>query len=185
MKLPSKLFPDKSGVEPQTRKARSLEAHSFDPIINGPQDPFPMHESAPDDFPDSEESGNGYSNVFAMGDEQEEGYPREPARKEVNSFQDRLLRGKVKLCPICGGVMTKGTRMLLSGFSAFVVVVLGVLLMGAYGWATNFYSPPWFLKFVLPAAYYIGSLFIGVGVLIFFLREKVWKCHDCREIAKR
>jgi len=57
--------------------------------------------------------------------------------------------------------------------------------MGLYGLATNFLQPPWFLKFALPAIYYIGSIFIGVGALFFFIRERIWLCRQCRDMAKR
>ncbi len=81
--------------------------------------------------------------------------------------------------------MSKSSRMILSPLSGFVLVVFGAILMTMYGLATNFYQPPWFMKFALPAAYYLGSIFIGVGTLFFFIREKVWTCPRCKEIRKR
>ncbi len=75
--------------------------------------------------------------------------------------------------------------MILSPFAGLLLLVFGAALMSGYGMATNFYQTPWFLKFVLPAIYYIGSIFVGVGLLFFFIREKVWKCKGCREIRKR
>jgi hypothetical protein len=105
--------------------------------------------------------------------------------KDFNRFQDRLRMGKVKLCDGCGGVMVKSSRMILSPLAGLVVILLGAALMTSYGLATNFYQTPWFIKFVLPAGYYVGSIFVGVGVLFFFIREKVWTCHICKEIRKR
>lgn len=81
--------------------------------------------------------------------------------------------------------MAKGSRRVLSAPSGFLLILLGALLMVLYGFATNFYDPPWFLKFALPAAYYVGSLFIGVGIIFFFVRERVWLCRDCRAVLKR
>jgi hypothetical protein len=81
--------------------------------------------------------------------------------------------------------MTKSTRMILSPFSAVVLTLLGFSLMVMYGLAVNFFQTPWYLKFSLPAMYYIGSIFLGVGVLFFFVRERVWKCPDCRSVRKR
>jgi hypothetical protein len=75
--------------------------------------------------------------------------------------------------------------MVLSPLAAIVLVVIGFALMTAYGLAINFYQTPWFLKFALPAMYYIGLMFIGVGTLFFFIRERVWRCHNCRELSKR
>ena len=75
--------------------------------------------------------------------------------------------------------------MILSPSAGLMLLALGATLMTGYGMATNFYQTPWFLKFALPAVYYIGSIFVGVGLLFFFIREKVWKCNDCKEIRKR
>jgi hypothetical protein len=57
--------------------------------------------------------------------------------------------------------------------------------MTGYGVAIDFFQPPWYAKFCLPAFYYIGSLLIGAGIVFFFLRERVWRCPRCRETAKR
>ncbi len=75
--------------------------------------------------------------------------------------------------------------MLLSPASGLLVILLGTGLITYYGIATNFLQTPWFLKFILPACYYIGAIFLGVGILFFFLREKIWKCQNCKEIRKR
>ncbi len=112
-------------------------------------------------------------------------YPAGSPDKEFSRFQDRLRKGKIKLCGGCGGVMTKSSRMILSAPAGAALVVIGTLHMVLYGLATNFYQPPWFVKFVLPAGYYVGSIFIGVGVLFFFIRERIWLCKRCKEIAKR
>ncbi len=118
--------------------------------------------------------------------ESDPGYYASPVpEKDFNRFQDRLRMGKVKLCDGCGGVMAKSSRMILSPLSGFVVIFLGVALMTLYGLATNFYQTPWFIKFALPASYYVGSIFLGVGILFFFIREKIWTCHRCKEIRKR
>lgn len=105
--------------------------------------------------------------------------------RELAKFQDRLRKGKVKLCKSCGGVMAKSSRRILSAFSGILLLALGGILMVLYGLATNFYQTPWYIKFALPAAYYIGSIFVGVGVLFFFIREKVWSCPQCKNVDKR
>ncbi|MCA1961996.1 MAG: alkaline shock response membrane anchor protein AmaP [Desulfomonile sp.] len=81
--------------------------------------------------------------------------------------------------------MAKSSRMVLSVGAGFLLILVGVGLMAAYGLATNFFQTPWFIKFALPAMYYVGSLFVGVGILFFFIREKVWRCEHCREVRKR
>lgn len=109
------------------------------------------------------------------------GYPED----ELNRFQTRLRKGRVKLCFECGGVMTRSTRMVLSPVAGLILILLGAALMAAYGLALNFFQTPWFVEFALPAAYYVGSLFVGVGILFFFVRERIWKCGKCRLIHKR
>lgn len=92
-----------------------------------------------------------YGRPFAVRDEGERDpeYYRGPLPdKDFNRFQDRLRMGKVKLCDGCGGVMAKSSRMILSPLAGFVVILLGAVLMTLYGLATNFYQPPWFVKFV-------------------------------------
>ena len=103
----------------------------------------------------------------------------------LNTFQDRLRMGKVKLCNSCGGVMAKSSRMILSAPAGLGLIALGALLMALHGFAINFYQPPWFLRYLLPAAYYVGSIMLGVGLIFFFIREKIWYCHRCSEIHKR
>ncbi len=126
--------------------------------------------------------------AFAAPDENNKtvGY-RRPAKNddEFSKLQTRLAKGSAKLCPVCGGVMNKRTRRILSWIHGASLSLMGILMMVFYGWATHFYQAPWLVKFALPAIYYIGSIFIGVGILFFFIRENVWKCMDCREISKR
>lgn len=105
--------------------------------------------------------------------------------REYLDFQDRLRNGRIKLCSSCGAMMIRSSRMILSSGSGVMLTLLGALLMFGYGVVTNFGQPPWYVKFALPAAYYLGSLFVGVGVLFFFIREKIWVCEKCREISKR
>jgi hypothetical protein len=112
-------------------------------------------------------------------------YPGVAKEREYAKFQDRVRQGKVKNCSSCGGVMTRSSRMILSGIAGLTLMVLGAVFLTVYGLATSFYQAPWFLKFLLPASYYLGSIFIGVGILFFFIREKVWYCSRCKEIAKR
>jgi len=81
--------------------------------------------------------------------------------------------------------MKKSSRTVLSIPAGVSLMAIGVLLMAFYGYATNFYQVPWFVKFVLPASYYIGSIFMAFGVLFFFIRERVWKCERCEEMSKR
>lgn len=81
--------------------------------------------------------------------------------------------------------MAKSSRRILSALSGSLLFGLGALLMVLYGLATNFYQTPWYVKFALPAAYYIGSIFLAVGVLFFFIRERVWTCPQCKNVDKR
>lgn len=104
---------------------------------------------------------------------------------DLNRFQDRLMRGKIILCHSCGNVMTKSSRMVLSPLAGILLGLLGAALMILYGMATVLYDVPWFLKFLLPASYYIGSIFVGVGILFFFIRERVWRCQKCMVVVKR
>jgi hypothetical protein len=94
--------------------------------------------------------------------------------------------GRIKLCSTCGAMMVRSSRMILSGTSGVMLTLLGAVLVFCYGFATNFLNHvPWYIKFVLPASYYIGSIFLGVGVLFFFIREKIWLCEKCKEVSKR
>ncbi len=114
------------------------------------------------------------------------GYRRPVKNNEdFSKLQTQLAKGAAKLCHVCGGIMKKKTRRVLSFSYGIALIVSGLFLMAFYGWATHFYQAPWIIKFSLPAIYYIGSIFIGVGILFFFIRENVWKCADCREISKR
>lgn len=106
-------------------------------------------------------------------------------QNELNRFQDRLRKRRLRTCPSCSALMTKSSRRVLAASAGGGLVLIGILLMTTYGLATNFYDPPWFLKFALPALYYVGSLFIGVGVIFFFIRERVWRCTECRALFKR
>jgi TRAP-type C4-dicarboxylate transport system permease small subunit len=81
--------------------------------------------------------------------------------------------------------MRKSSRRILSAPAGIILIILGSFLMGGYGFFTNFYQAPWFVRFALPAMYYIGSILIGVGLLFFFIRENVWRCVDCKEMTKR
>jgi hypothetical protein len=130
-----------------------------------------------------------YGGLFAVRNgrsvEDDRYYSSMAGDDDFNRFQSRLRRGKVKLCAGCGGVMSKSSRRVLSAPWGVALVILGAVLMTAYGMVTNFYQPPWYVRFALPAAYYIGSIFVGVGILFFFIREKVWNCHKCKEIEKR
>jgi hypothetical protein len=100
-------------------------------------------------------------------------------------FHERVRQGRVKFCSSCGGVMKKSSRRILSAPAGFALLILGSLLMFLYGLATNFYQVPWFATFALPAGYYIGSILVGVGILFFFIRERVWICPTCHEMSKR
>ncbi len=134
------------------------------------------------------ENGYDFDRLFPVGENDREDTPYSPgpaADKEFTRFQDRLRKGKVKLCSACGGVMNKSSRMILSSLAAILLIGLGASLMVGYGLATNFFQTPWYIRFALPASYYVGSIFIGVGILFFFIREKIWYCPKCKEIAKR
>jgi hypothetical protein len=104
--------------------------------------------------------------------------------------QDRGLQilespSQTMICRHCISPMSKTSRAILSIPSGILLILVGGALMGFYGLATNFYQVPWFIRFALPAAYYIGSIFVGIGVLFFFIRERIWKCTHCGEILKR
>jgi len=107
------------------------------------------------------------------------------APQDVPPFPDRLHRRKVKLCKKCGEVMKRSSRMILSPLAGLLLLFTGSALMVLYGLSTNFYQTPWYARFLLPASYYIGSLFLGVGLLFFFIREKIWYCENCKELDKR
>ena len=171
------------GLAGPIRKAERIDNHSEGPTADYQINATPLAASSKDS-----ENNHSYGRPFPVRDQKTldpANYWSAPADKDFNRFQDRLKMGKVKLCDGCGGVMGKSSRMILSPISGFVLVAFGVLLMTLYGFATNFYQPPWFLKFALPASYYLGSIFIGVGTLFFFIREKVWTCPRCKEIRKR
>jgi len=89
------------------------------------------------------------------------------------------------VCPYCTGTVSKSSRAILSIPSGIALLLLGTSLMIFYGYATNFSHFPWFVRFALPAAYYLGSIFLGVGILFFFIRERVWRCRDCGQYWKR
>lgn len=108
-----------------------------------------------------------------------------PDEQDYARFQERMRKGRVKFCSSCGGIMRKSSRRVLSAPAGVALVILGAILMVLYGLATNFYQVPWFTTFALPAAYYLGSIFMGVGILFFFIRERVWICPTCREMSKR
>jgi len=105
--------------------------------------------------------------------------------RDLTRFQDRLRKGKVRVCRACGGIMNKSSRMVLSAVGGILLVGLGAGLMVSYGLAKNFLQTPWYLQFALPASYYVGALFIGVGILFFFIRERIWYCPECKGIDKR
>lgn len=104
---------------------------------------------------------------------------------DLDKFRDRVMNGRVKLCRDCGGIMKKSSRAVLSIPFGIGLLGLGIILMGFYGYATNFLEVPWFVKFALPAVYYIGSIFIAFGVLFLFIRERIWKCGRCAEMSSR
>jgi hypothetical protein len=81
--------------------------------------------------------------------------------------------------------MKKSSRRVFSAIGAAALIVLGAALMSMYGLAINFFQVHWAVAFALPAAYYVGSLFVGVGVVFFFVRERVWYCPNCQHIDKR
>jgi hypothetical protein len=105
--------------------------------------------------------------------------------KDLKKFQKRLQKGKIRICPECGEIMGKANRMVLSPMSGILLIILGTLHMAIYGIVTNYLQAPWNVKFILPSIYYIGSILIGVGVVFFFIRERVWSCKRCGVISKR
>lgn len=105
--------------------------------------------------------------------------------KDLRKFKKRLEKGKIRICPECSEIMGKANRMTLSPVSGFMLIILGIALMAGYGVITNYLQAPWSVKFILPAMYYVGSIFIGVGMVFFFIRERVWLCKRCGMISKR
>jgi hypothetical protein len=93
--------------------------------------------------------------------------------------------GAFKFCNVCGDVMTKSTRLITSPLAGLVLVLFGAFLTAFYGLASKFMDTPWYLEFLLPAVYYVGAIHVGVGILFFFIRERVWRCRKCGELAKR
>ncbi len=149
--------------------------------ISLPTEPVRRSDAA---IPNSHDSGK----LFPVKEAAPSGRVRrrvDSSDNNLNTFQDRLRMGKVKLCNSCGGVMAKSSRMILSAPAGLGLIAVGALLMALHGFAINFYQPPWFLRYLLPAAYYVGSIMLGVGVIFFFIREKIWYCHRCGEIHKR
>ena len=129
-----------------------------------------------------------FSRLFAVGEDVRDSAASRPVvapGQDLGKYRDRVRAGRVKLCGSCGGIMKKSSRTVLSIPAGVSLIAIGVLLMAFYGYATNFYQVPWFVKFVLPASYYIGSIFMAFGVLFFFIRERVWKCERCEEMSKR
>jgi hypothetical protein len=111
--------------------------------------------------------------------------PGVPPDVEFTRFQNRLRRGKVKLCTACGGVMNKTSRMILSPLAAILLMIFGGGLVALYGLCIHYWRPAWYITYALPAMYYSGTMFMGVGMLFFFIREKIWYCRKCKEINKR
>lgn len=151
---------------------------------NGYQTPVaPRGKPSRDSLPEYD-----YGKLFSVADGRSDDFPSHRSShrdRDLSRFEDRLSAGKAKLCASCGGVMAKSSRMILSVSAGLLLIVLGALLMALYGVASNFYQTPWYLKFALPAAYYIGSLFVGIGILFFFIRERVWICKKCKESTRR
>lgn len=171
--------------KPRRPSGQGTESRKTD--SNRQNDPFEA-QAAPLNGQRGDAENGDYSRLFAVrdGGSNDLGYySSAPPDKDFATFQDRLKKGKVKLCSGCGGVMSKSSRMILSPLAGMFLIVLGAILMTLYGLATNFFQTPWFIKFALPAGYYVGSIFIGVGILFFFIREKVWNCPRCKEMRKR
>ncbi|HMK36575.1 MAG TPA: hypothetical protein VK463_15990 [Desulfomonilaceae bacterium] len=162
------------------------EADSFE--TSSDRSPGQVHVAAPAESVSEQDDGYEFGGLYALKDtaiDDDRYYSGMAGDNDFEKFHSRIRQGKVKLCAGCGEVMTKGSRRILSAPSGAALVTIGAFLMIAYGLATNFFQAPWYIKFALPAAYYVGSLFVGVGVLFFFIREKVWYCHRCKEIEKR
>jgi hypothetical protein len=160
---------------------------AFDSGKDRAEGPAPERKKPPRESTDTKAPPYNNGKVYPLAENGQfySPYPTDSADRDLTRFQKRLTRGRVKLCPDCNGVMTKSSRMILSPFSGLLLLIMGMLLMALYGLATNFFQVPWFAKYALPAIYYIGSILLGVGILFFFVRERVWKCDRCREIRKR
>lgn len=162
------------------------EADRLENVSDGP--PGQVRSAAGTSPVQEHDDGYEYGGLFAIKDgsvDDDRYYASMAGDDDFSRFQSRLKRGKVKLCTGCGGVMSKSSRRVLSAPWGVALIILGAMLMTVYGMATNFFQPPWYVKFALPAAYYVGSIFVGMGILFFFIREKVWTCHKCKEIEKR
>ncbi len=154
------------------------------------QNPLSTHDRRPSGLPDSIiEQTLDQEALFSVEGESVDAfaYGPPPALDDEAStrFQARLQSGKVRLCPSCGEVMSKTSRMILSPVAGALLLFSGIVLMTCYGLAANFLPTPWYLKFSLPAVYYVGSIFVGVGMLFFFIREKIWFCPGCKDMHKR
>jgi len=177
-------FSDSYGPSsPKPTAQPSSDTQRFERLapITLPAEPVRHPDAA---IPNSHDNGK----LFAVKEAAPSGRVRrrvDPPDSDLNTFQDRLRMGKVKLCNSCGGVMAKSSRMILSAPAGLGLIALGAILMALHGLAINFYQPPWFLRYLLPAAYYVGSIMLGVGVIFLFIREKIWYCHRCSEIHKR
>ncbi|MBI5569511.1 MAG: hypothetical protein HY914_06150 [Desulfomonile tiedjei] len=163
----------------QTRDRESFQEPGMDRIRNTslPSTNAPRRPAAAQGIPNASAMTNGGPGPSPRG----AGIPA----GDPSGLYDAAGGGRGKICTSCGRIMKKSTRMILSPFASFAVIVLGGLLMFVYGMATNFYQVPWSVKFALPAAYYVGSIFVGLGILFFFIREKVWYCQGCRAMDKR
>jgi len=172
---------------PEDDRDRQAETLTFEPRQDRKAEPAAGRERPHGGPTQTRATSYESGKLFALGDDGQTDLVYAPASsaRDFTRFQERLMKGRVKLCVGCGGVMAKASRMIFSPLAGLLLIMLGTLMMTFYGLATNFYQTPWFVKFILPALYYIGSIFIGIGTIFFFIREKVWKCDKCREIRKR
>lgn len=175
---------DPRGLKGPIRQADQNDVPA--PDASSAQRPLPPSKPAGLRVPPTEfDYGNVSMNAGAGPDQ---GYRQSgPVRNGANyaAYQEPHRRGRPKVCAWCGGLMRKSSRRVLSAIGAFVLVCLGAGLMALYGLAINFFQVPWYATFALPAAYYVGSLLVGVGIVLLFIRERIWYCPNCQQVDKR
>ena len=117
--------------------------------------PLPKHDTRSSAASDSvTDEGIDQGALFSVEGESVDGfaYGPGPAFDDEASarFQLRLQSGKVKICPTCGEVMSRATRMILSPVAGILLLILGLSVMAGYGLVINFVQTPWYLKFFCP-----------------------------------
>ncbi len=166
MKLPQSTDP--RGLTGPIRQADQTDGYVSEPGTVPRATPTPGNSTGLRVPPTDYEYGNS-SMMSNAGPDPSYGQKGGPQNgRNYAAFREPTRGGRPKTCGWCGGAMRKSSRRVLSAISGFVLIVLGLGLMSLYGLAINFFQVPWFATFALPAGYYIGSIFVGVGVPVPF-----------------